>query len=110
MTPTTSLVRLQTTPAQCTASCAALAITFFKAASRQRVCFIDERAAAVIFSPADFDTIGKPTGTENARFADFSSKAVRAAGVKLTEFLKLMPAEDVEAARSQLDAFAVASQ
>lgn len=52
--------------------------------------------------PADFDTVGKPTGAENARFADFSTKAVRAANAKINEFLRLMPSEDVEAARSQL--------
>lgn len=59
---------------------------------------------ALARAAADFDTIGKPTGSENARFADFSSKAVRAANVKIGEFLKLMPADELEAARSQVAA------
>uniref|UniRef100_A0A7S1X3N2 Uncharacterized protein n=1 Tax=Tetraselmis chuii TaxID=63592 RepID=A0A7S1X3N2_9CHLO len=45
-----------------------------------------------------------PSGADKARFAEFSLQCVKAAELKLKDFLKLMPAEDLEAAQSQLSA------
>ena len=49
---------------------------------------------------AYFDSRAPPTGAQNAEFAAFSGQAIRAAEVRLAEFLALMPAEDLEAARA----------
>jgi len=54
---------------------------------------------------AYFDSRAAPTGAQNAEFAAFSLRAVKAAGVALTAFLALMPAEDLEAARGNVAAF-----
>ncbi len=47
-----------------------------------------------------FDSRAPPTGAQNAEFAAFSQRAVKAAEVALADFLVLMPAEDLEAARA----------
>ena len=47
-----------------------------------------------------FDSRAAPTGAQNAEFAAFSQRAVKAAEVALNDFLLLMPAEDLEAARA----------
>mmetsp|Transcript_12340 Transcript_12340/g.40550 ORF Transcript_12340/g.40550 Transcript_12340/m.40550 type:complete len:331 (-) Transcript_12340:1109-2101(-) len=52
-----------------------------------------------------FDQKSTPTGTQQAEFAAFSLRSIKAAEGKLAAFLKLMPADDVQAARSQLSAF-----
>ena len=49
-----------------------------------------------------FDSRAPPTGAQNAEFAAFSRKAVKAAEVALADFLALLPAEDVEAARANV--------
>ena len=49
-----------------------------------------------------FDSRATPTGAQNAEFAAFSQRAVKAAEVALADFLALLPAEDVEAARSNV--------
>ena len=47
-----------------------------------------------------FDSRAPPTGAQNAEFAAFSQRAVKAAEVALADFLALMPSEDLEAARA----------
>ena len=49
---------------------------------------------------AYFDSRTPPTGAQNAEFAAFSLRAVKAAEVALADFLALFPAEDLEAARA----------
>ena len=48
-----------------------------------------------------YSTVGKgqPSGADQARYADFSGRAARAAQQKLREFLAIMPPEDVRQAR-----------
>jgi len=53
---------------------------------------------------AYFDNVGQPSGAQNAEFAAFCLKAVSAAERDLDAFIALMPAEDLEAARSQIAA------
>lgn len=75
----------------------------------------DERAAKEIaFSVLEyleqmdykkyFDAVSVPTGTQNLEFSKFCSRATRAAQKKMGAFLAAMPAEDIEAARSQVAA------
>jgi len=42
-----------------------------------------------------------PSGADKARYSEFSVQCVKAAQLKLNDFLKLMPAEDLDAARQQ---------
>ena len=42
---------------------------------------------------------GQPSGADQARYADFSGRAARAAQAKLREFLAIMPPEDLRQAR-----------
>ena len=53
---------------------------------------------------AYFDSRATPTGAQNAEFAGFSLRAVKAAEQQLTDFLTLMPAEELEAARANASA------
>jgi hypothetical protein len=58
---------------------------------------------------AYFDSRAAPTGAQNVEFAAFSLRAVKAAEARLTEFLALMPADDVDAARANVAGFAAAA-
>ena len=58
----------------------------------------------------DFDTYfdtraTRPSGAELAKFTDYSLQSLRKAGGELDAFLALMPKEQLEAARSQVNAF-----
>jgi hypothetical protein len=63
---------------------------------------------------AYFDSRAPPTGAQNAEFAAFSLRAVKAAEARLADFLALMPADELDAARTQLasytSAFAAAAE
>ena len=58
---------------------------------------------------AYFDSRAPPTGAQNAEFAAFSLRAVKAAEAKLSEFLALMPADDLDAARANAEGFKAAA-
>ena len=52
-----------------------------------------------------FDTLVKPSAKQQLEFGKFSFQSIDAARAELTAFLALMPAEQVQAAESQVDAF-----
>ncbi|KAK3280694.1 hypothetical protein CYMTET_11489 [Cymbomonas tetramitiformis] len=52
-----------------------------------------------------YDNVGQISVTQEMQFKDFSLKCAQAAGKKLDEFIRLMPEEQLEAARSQLNVF-----
>jgi hypothetical protein len=58
---------------------------------------------------AYFDSRAAPTGAQNVEFAAFSLRAVKAAEARLADFLALMPADDVDAARANVGSFAAAA-
>ena len=53
---------------------------------------------------AYFDTVGQPSGAQNAEFAAFCGAAVRSGEKNLDAFLALMPSEDLDAAKAQVAA------
>ncbi len=59
---------------------------------------------------AYFDARAVPTGAQNAEFAAFCLKAVKAAEASLAAFLAQMPAEDLDAARSNVAPFLAAAE
>lgn len=52
-----------------------------------------------------YDNVGQVSVTQEMQFKDFSLQCAKAAGKKLDEFIRLMPEEQLGAARSQLNVF-----
>ncbi|GAQ87362.1 hypothetical protein KFL_003480060 [Klebsormidium nitens] len=49
-----------------------------------------------------FDNFGEPSAAQRSEFSKFSLQSIKAASRKLDEFFKLMPSEDVAAAKEQV--------